>query len=163
MTTQPEVDHFIVAPQRRVGALGIVRNPDGQVLFVEKKNPPEEHPVPFYLPGGCVEGNEPILDGLVRAARRKLGVTLEPGRLLAVHHMYEKQHRTHLSREGLNLLFDCGVWEKEPDFTLPDDVARAVWVEPDEMEDKLMTFTALRVRAALRALSGGDVEVLADY
>ena len=155
-------DHFADPPRRRTGALGIVRNPDGHVLFVEKSDPPEQHPVPFYLPGGCVEENEPILDGLVRAARRKLGVDLVPGRLLAVHHMYGKQWRTHYSKEGLNLLFDCGVWEKEPDFELGPDVAGVRWVAPDDMEELLMTFTAARVHASLRALSGGVVEVLAD-
>lgn len=160
---EPKHDHFIHAPERRVGALGIVRNPEGHVLFVEKKQPPEEHPVPFYLPGGCVEENEPLTDGLVRAARRKMGVTLKPGRLLTLHHMYGKQWRTHYSREGLNLLYDCGVWDKDPDFTLGPDVAGVRWVAPDDMEGLLMPFTAARVHAALRTLSGGDVEVLADY
>lgn len=161
--TEPTHDHFIHAPERRVGALGIVRNADGHVLFVEKKVTKPEHSSPYYLPGGCVEENEPILDGLVRAARRKMGVTLEPGRLLAVHHMYGKQWEDHYSREGVNFLFDCGVWEKDPEFELPDDVARVSWVAPEAMRGLTMTFTADRVDAALRALSGGDVEVLASY
>jgi len=160
--TEPR-DHFANPPQRRIGALGIVRNLDGHVLFVEKKEAPPEHPVPFYLPGGCVEEDEFLLDGLVRAARRKLGVDLVPGRLLAVHQMHEKDHGSHVSKEGYNLLFDCGVWERDPEFELGPDVARARWVAPDDMRGLLMTFTAERVEAALRSLSGGDVEVLRGH
>lgn len=159
----PQRDHFANPPQRRIGSLGIVRNADGAVLFVEKKEAKPEHPSPFYLPGGCVEENEPVLDGLVRAAQHKLGVKLSPGRLLAVHHMYEKDHGSHVSKEGYNLLFDCGVMEAEPEFVLAENVAAARWVMPEDMEHHLMTFTAARVRAALRALAGGEVEVLHDH
>lgn len=153
-------DHFANPPQRRIGALGIVRDPQGRVLFVEKQETAPEHPSPLYLPGGCVEENEPMLDGLVRAARYKLGIDLEPGRLLAVHQMDEKDHGTHVSKEGYNLLFDCGVLEKDPAWVLGPNTAAAVWVRPEDMEQHLMTFTAARVRAALRALDGGPVEVL---
>lgn len=155
-------DHFTNPPPRRVGALAIVRNRSGAVLFAEKEQPEPEHPSRLYHPGGCVEGNEPIRDGLVRAARRKLGIELTPGRLLAVHHMYEKQWPTHTSMEGVNFLFECGVLEVDPPFRFGPKITGARWVDPDDLEDEVMWYTAKRTHAALRALSGGEVEVLAD-
>ena len=71
---------------------------------------------PWFHPGGWVEENEPILDGLVRTISAKLGITVKPGRLLAVHHMYDQQHKTHLSKEGINFLFDCGVIDEDMPF-----------------------------------------------
>ncbi|MGH1554228.1 NUDIX domain-containing protein [Streptomyces sp. L7] len=96
MTTSP------IRPRAAWGRLGIIRNPAGAVLMTEKAKDAleDEARKPWFHPGGCVEENEPLVDGLVRSVSSKLGITLQPGRLLAVHHMYDEQHETHLSKEG---------------------------------------------------------------
>lgn len=155
-------DHFTDPPQRRLGALGIIRNAAGAVLMTEK-DPIRELRKPWYHPGGCVEENEAILDGLVRNVRTKLGITVQPGRLLAVHHMYDQQHETHLSKEGVNFLFDCGVLPDDTAFSFGGSITAVRWMMPEELDEHLTPFTAQRTFAALRALSGGDVEVLAGH
>ncbi|MEH0415916.1 NUDIX hydrolase [Streptomyces sp. B21-083] len=162
---QTERDHFADPPPRRLGVLGIIRNPGGAVLMTEKAQDTlrGEERRPWFHPGGCVEENEPILDGLVRNVRAKLGLTPEPGRLLAVHHMYNQQHKTHQSKEGINLLFDCGVIDEDTEFAFGGSAKGARWMLPDELDEHLTPFTAARTHAALRALSGGDVEVLAGH
>ncbi|MFJ3673577.1 NUDIX domain-containing protein [Streptomyces sp. NPDC090106] len=158
-------DHFADPPPRRLGALGIIRNFAGAVLMTEKSQDAlrSEERTPWFHPGGCVEADEALLDGLVRHIRTKLGLTVEPGRLLAVHHMYEQQHPTHLSKEGINFLFDCGVIDQDTPFTYGGSIKGARWMLPTELGEHLTPFTAARTYAALRALSGGDVEVLAGH
>ncbi|MFF7169681.1 NUDIX domain-containing protein [Streptomyces pseudovenezuelae] len=162
---QTERDHFTDPPPRRLGALGIIRNAAGAVLMTEKKQAAlrSEERKPWFHPGGCVEENEPLLDGLVRNVRAKLGITVEPGRLLTVHHMYDQQHATHLSKEGVNFLFDCGVLPEGTAFVFGGSIKGARWMLADELEEHLTPFTAARTHAALRALSGADVPVLAGH
>jgi ADP-ribose pyrophosphatase YjhB (NUDIX family) len=160
--TSESRDHFIDPPQRRIGALGVLRNEDGAVLFAEKAQPEPQHPRALYLPGGCVEGDEDITAGLVRAAHHKLGIDVTPGRLLAVHHMHEKDWESHVSLEGVNLVFDCGVWDGESAFAYGPGFIGHRWVHPGDLESEVMWYTAKRVRSALRALQGEHVEVLAD-
>jgi ADP-ribose pyrophosphatase YjhB (NUDIX family) len=162
MTTR---DHFTNPPPRRTGALGIIRKQAGAVLMTEKAQDAlrGEERQPWFHPGGCVEANEPIPDGLVRSVRTKLGITVRPGRLLAVHHMYEEQHPEHLSKEGLNFVFDCGVIDEGTTFKYGGSIKGARWMLVDELDEHLTPFTAQRTHAALRALSGGDVELLAGH
>ena len=167
-TLQPqENDHFRNPPSRRIGALGILRNSAGGVLMVERR-PAQEGRRPWYHPGGCVEANECSRQGLVRAARFRLGVTLNPGRLLAVHHMLDEQHveggEPYLSKEGLNFLFDCGVLDLDPaDLTFGPDIVSIRYLMPEEFGEYLPPYTAERTRAALRALAGGQVEYLEGH
>ncbi|MGR3872693.1 NUDIX domain-containing protein [Streptomyces graminifolii] len=158
-------DHFTDPPPRRLGALGIIRTSAGAVLMTEKE-PDALRGVErknWFHPGGCVEENEPILEGLVRNISAKLGITPTPIRLLNVHHMYEEQHPTHLSKEGVNFLFDCGVIDEHTPFVFGGKIQGARWMLPDELDEHLTPFTAARTHAALRALSGGDVEMLAGH
>lgn len=155
-------DHFENAPGRRVGALAIVRDPYGSVLFAEKAEVKEQR-APYHHPGGCVEANEPILDGLVRAAKHKFGIDLTPGRLLAVHHMYEEDHGTHVSVEGINFIFDGGILKEGVQFEYGPNVKTHHWIAPAELDAIVAPYTAARTRAALRALAGGNVEVLAGH
>lgn len=164
-----ERDHFANPPQRRLGALGIVRNSSGGVLFF-RRDPIKEMRRPWYHPGGCVEENEGITEGLVRAARERLGVTLEPKGLIAVHRMPDEWHsdpetgQKWLSKEGVNLLYDCGVIDFEPsDFTYGVGALEARYVMPDEFKEILPSFTMERTLAALRALEGGSVETLEGH
>ncbi|WP_328349159.1 NUDIX hydrolase [Streptomyces sp. NBC_00445] len=162
---QTERDHFTDPPPRRLGALGIIRNPAGAVLMTEKAKADlrGEERTPWFHPGGCVEENEAIRDGLVRNVRTKLGINLQPGRLLGVHHMPDEQHETHLSKEGVNFLFDCGVLDVDAPFMFGGSIKGVRWMLPDELEEHLTPFTAARTHAALRALAGGDVEVLTGH
>ncbi|MFJ9380561.1 NUDIX domain-containing protein [Streptomyces sp. NPDC101455] len=158
-------DHFTDPPPRRLGALGIIRNPAGAVLMTKKAKSAlrGEERRPWFHPGGCVEENEPLLDGLVRNVSAKLGITPKPGRLLAVHHMHDEPHATHLSKEGLNFLYDCGVIDENTPFAVGGSIKGVRWMLPDELDEYLTPFTAARTHAALRALSGGDVEVLTGH
>lgn len=158
-------DHFADPPARRLGALGILRDEKGRVLFCEK-TPRDLGHSPWYLPGGCVERNEQVPAALVRTVRAKLGIEVTPGRLLAVHHMQEAKQtergagNAYLSREGVNLVIDCGTVSVDTPMTFGANVIGARWFHPDELREHLTPFTADRTEAALRALAGDEVELL---
>ncbi|MBK3567058.1 hypothetical protein [Streptomyces sp. MBT62] len=77
--------------------------------------------------------------------------------------MIEKGHPTHLSKEDVNFLFDCGVIDEHTPFVFGGRIQGTRWMLPDELDEHLTPFTAARTHAALRALSGGHVEVLAGH
>jgi ADP-ribose pyrophosphatase YjhB (NUDIX family) len=158
-------DHFAEPPLRRLGALGIIRDAQGRVLFC-KKEPRDLSHSPWYLPGGCVERNEEIPAALVRTVRAKLGVGVTPGGLLAVHHMQDAEQierdtgESYLSREGVNFVLDCGTLPADAPFTFGAKVIGVRWFDPGEMREHLTPSTADRTESALRALAGGEAELL---
>jgi ADP-ribose pyrophosphatase YjhB (NUDIX family) len=160
-------DHFAAPPPRRVGALGIIRDAQGRVLFCKKKpRDLSRAGSPWNLPGGCVERNEEIRAALVRTVGAKIGIGVTPGRLLAVHHMQDAEQiveetaRYYLSREGLNFVLDCGTLSSDTEFRYGARVIEAQWFDPGELREHLIPFMADRTEAALRALVEGDAALL---
>jgi ADP-ribose pyrophosphatase YjhB (NUDIX family) len=62
----------------------VIRHPsgDGRILLVRRPQDDESLPGLWGLPAASLAGGESAEDGVRRAGREKLGVTLEPGRLI---------------------------------------------------------------------------------
>lgn len=104
-----------------------------------------------------------------RVIYEKIGITVTVGRVLAIHHMFDEHHSdpqtgvSHISQEGVNVLFDCGTIPADTEFVLGGGVIGTRWFAPEELTEYLTPFTAQRTLAALRALEGGDVELLTGH
>jgi 8-oxo-dGTP pyrophosphatase MutT (NUDIX family) len=67
-------------PQHSVSVAAIVVNDDGAVLMVQRRDNGKWEP-----PGGVLELDEPILDGLRREVREETGFDVRPERLTGVY------------------------------------------------------------------------------
>jgi 8-oxo-dGTP pyrophosphatase MutT (NUDIX family) len=64
------------APSYTVGAVVVLRRPDGRVLMVDQR-----HTGAWALPGGLLRRREDPVEGLVREVAEEVGVLLDPGEL----------------------------------------------------------------------------------
>ena len=106
------------------------------------------------LPGGTVESNESPRAAAVREIREELGLSIEPGRLLAVDWVPPRQGRT----EGLTLVFDGGQLPvaQVPAIQLPPDELRCwAWCTPEEEATRLSPRLARRASVSRQARAGG--------
>lgn len=70
--------------KRRVGVRAIIYK-DGKILVVRHKSRKDGKPKDFWaIPGGGLDSNESLEDGLRREIEEELGVTIKVGRLLFI-------------------------------------------------------------------------------
>lgn len=62
----------LVTPSYTMGAVAVLRRPDGQIALVEQR-----HSAGWSLPGGLLHRGESPADGLVREIEEELGMTLD--------------------------------------------------------------------------------------
>ncbi|WP_158674535.1 NUDIX domain-containing protein [Streptomyces hoynatensis] len=141
---------FTAPPGRRLGALALFRNDDGQVLLVEKTY--RVGRARWGLPGGCAHADEPAAVACQREVREELGLYIVPGRVLVVHHMLAAGD----DREGVNVVFDGGLPAPDTRFTLSEELASARWVAPVGLRSLVAPYTEWRVTAALNVLAAGS-------
>ena len=77
-----ELVAFIASlPTRRLAAGALIRNEEGELLVVKPN-----YKDGWILPGGTVESGEAPKTGCFREVQEELGLTLTPGRLVAIFH-----------------------------------------------------------------------------
>ncbi|MFE0765343.1 NUDIX domain-containing protein [Streptomyces smyrnaeus] len=108
-------DHDNQQPgHRRVGALLLIRSPEGDVLLVKPS-----YRTHWQLVGGGVRPNELPPHAALREGTEEIGIAdLEVGDLLVVDHIAANPDSGAV--EGLNFVFDGGVLPGDAPIILPD-------------------------------------------
>jgi ADP-ribose pyrophosphatase YjhB (NUDIX family) len=122
-------------------AAAVIR--DGQVLAIQRRDNAHWEP-----PGGVLELDESIEDGLRREVREETGLDIEPLRLTGVY--------KNMNRGIVALVFRCAVIGGAQHTS---DETRAIdWLSPDDVRERMSEAYAVRV---LDALDDGPVPVRA--
>jgi ADP-ribose pyrophosphatase YjhB (NUDIX family) len=109
-------------PSYTVGAVLVLRRPDGRLLLVEQR-----HSGGWALPGGLLKRSEDPVDGLVREVGEEIGVQLDRSQLPTPTALVDAPARR------VDLVF---VLEAEDDRPRPEDeveVLRLGWFALDEL------------------------------
>lgn len=139
---------------KRNAAAVLVTDPGGRVLVVDPT-----YKDGWELPGGVVEPDESPGAGARREIAEELGLTIVPGRLLALDYVSVAADRT----EGLIVVFDGGALADLSGVVLPPDELRDVrFVDLAELGDHLPALQARRARAAVDARTRGVAAYLED-
>lgn len=148
-------DHFSNPPGRRFGALALFLNRRKHALIVEKKD--KTGPARWGLPGGCAEENEDVRLACQREVKEETGLSIPvPQQVLAVHQMLAEGD----SKEGVNFVFDCGLWPEDTQVTLGRELISYRWVPRDVLPGLVAPYTKWRVTTALDHLDAPGPGVL---
>lgn len=163
MTNTTEIeqftDHFTNPPQRRKGALWLLRDVTGDVLIVKKQRLVAEGSLrPWGLVGGSAEGNERAATAAERHLRRETGLSLTAGRLLVI----DEVEANAVSTEGDNWVFDGGIIQPHASIVLSDDLLEYRFVSRAELSDFLTDRQRDRVANAWDAYRTGGTRHLVN-
>ncbi|MCT2593004.1 NUDIX hydrolase [Streptomyces sp. N2-109] len=142
-------------PRRRIGALGVIRDPDGRVLLVERAYKPG-----FNLPGGGAHAGETIAAAVNREVREETGLNIEFTHVLAIDHMPAEEDGT--SAEGFNFVCEGGTLtaEEAAAVAIPAGAAHELrfcaWATVEQLPAYLEPYQQRHLLAALDAIERGN-------
>ncbi|WP_299530357.1 NUDIX domain-containing protein [uncultured Streptomyces sp.] len=145
---------MVGAPARRIGAVVLIRNPEGDVLLVRRL-----HTLGWQFPGGEVRPDEPIAVAGARELCEDTGLTRVLTRLLALDHVPANPETG--ATEGFDLVCDGGTLtaEQASRVTVPDSAAHELvglrWVSLDQLDAYALPHQERRIRHAVAAHDHG--------
>jgi 8-oxo-dGTP diphosphatase len=139
--------------RKQVGVGILFFDPADRVLLVD---PVHEHY--WDIPGGSVEADESPYEAAIREIAENLGLSVVPGRLLAVDWAPPERNRT----EAVQLVYDGGLLTANGIQLPPDELRGWAWSDPAEADKRLPPPLARRVSAARRARGDNVTAYLED-
>jgi 8-oxo-dGTP diphosphatase len=131
-------------PKHSVSVAAAVVRDDGRVLAIQRRDNAHWEP-----PGGVLELDETIEDGLRREVREETGITIEIERLTGVY--------KNMELGVVALVFRCRPANGDP---APTREAAAVdWFTPDEIALRMDEAYAVRVQDALKSAASVAVRI----
>ncbi|MFD0856688.1 NUDIX hydrolase [Actinomadura adrarensis] len=114
---------------------GVVVDDAGRVLLIQRRDNGHWEP-----PGGVLELDEAVHEGLCREIREETGLEVEPGRLTGVY--------KNMARGIIALVFRCRV--VGGDLVETGEAKAFRWARTDELDGLMAEAFAVRVQDALR-------------
>ena len=106
-------------------------NNEEEILLQKRKN--TGYCDGYYdLPGGHLEANEDIFDGMIREAKEEIGITIkrEDMEILHIYHRYKNSM--------LKFVFSVKKYEGTPINNEPDKCEKIEWVEIDNLPEMVV-------------------------
>ncbi|PJF01553.1 hypothetical protein CUT44_02525 [Streptomyces carminius] len=144
---------FVSPPGRRYGCLALCLARDGAVLMLDPVHKPG-----WILPGGLAEAGQWPHDACVRIVEEETGLRVEPEHLAALDLI--PADPLNGAVEGVNFVFDCGVFPDGTEVEVPQAFRGSRWVPPAELENFAAPYQARRIRQALTATARGRTAYL---
>jgi 8-oxo-dGTP diphosphatase len=121
------------APTHSVSVAGVVIDPDGRVLVMQRRDNGR-----WEAPGGILDLDETLEQGVQREVNEETGVQVTVDRLTGVY--------KNMSRGIVALVYRCSIAGGKP---MPSIEAKSVrWVDRDEIDDLMIPAYAIRVHDA---------------
>jgi 8-oxo-dGTP diphosphatase len=121
-------------PRHSVSVAGAVVSDDGRVLAIRRQDNGHWEP-----PGGVLELDETIEDGLVREIREETGLTVRPEQLTGVY--------KNMNRGIVALVFRCSI--ANGSVTTTGEASEIAWLTPPEISARMDEAYAVRMLDAL--------------
>lgn len=123
------------SPRHSVSVAAVVTDQLGRVLVTRRRDNGNWEP-----PGGVLESDESILDGLKREVQEETGLVVEPIRLTGVY--------KNMARGVVALVFLARITAGQP--TTTDETSQVEWWTPKTISDRMTAAYAVRILDALQ-------------
>ena len=130
------------SPRHSVSVAGVVVDDEGRVLVVRRRDNGEWQP-----PGGVLELNETIEDGLRREVQEETGIEISPGPLTGVY----KNMRLGV----IALVFRCA--PRGGHLQLSDETQQVLWMSLDQVERAMSPAFAVRILDAFNETAHAEL------
>lgn len=124
----------MTTPRHSVSVAGAVVNDESRVLAIRRRDNGHWEP-----PGGVLELDETIEEGLVREIREETGLTVRPEQLTGVY--------KNMNRGIVALVFRCSV--ANGSVTTTGEATEIAWLTPEEIAERMDEAYAIRILDAL--------------
>jgi 8-oxo-dGTP pyrophosphatase MutT (NUDIX family) len=95
----------------------------------------------WSLPGGCLDGGEPLTAGAAREAREELGIIVQPAAELRFVHLCH-----HLDGDGegrIGVFFRVTGWDGQPVNAEPHKCSQIAWFPLDNLPANIVDYTSI--------------------
>lgn len=114
-------------------ALNILRDPEGRVLFMRRKNTGYMDGK-LGLPAGGVEINETFKEAAIRELREEAGVSASIDNL--DHVLTSHRYGFSGTEDYVDIFYEVSDWEGYPVITEPEKCSEIVWAKPEDVFDQ---------------------------
>lgn len=138
-----------------ITAVAVIRRADGRILLLKRRDDETVYPDHYTFPGGKIEDNDSITEGLAREVTEECGLILKPGIIL----IKEKAIGRPDGQTSKSLSFLCSVEAEEPIKLDEKDFTDYKWVNLEELKDlKHVGIEAEFIKAEAIINSGAKLE-----
>lgn len=117
---------------------------DNQILLSRRYNT-GFHDGEYSLPAGHLDGNETLIEAMVREIKEEIGVKLNPKDLKLVHVM----HRKEPNEERINFFFRAEKWEGKAQILEPHKCDGLRWFELNNLPDNIIPYIKQAINSFL--------------
>lgn len=95
----------------------------------------------FSVPAGHLDGNETVVEAMIREAREETGIALDPTtvRVVQVMHRFAEEER-------IDYFLTAGGWSGEISIREPDKCDRLEWFPIDSLPENTVPYVAYGIR-----------------
>ena len=133
---------------RLIVGVHIILIQDGKVLLGRRFNTGYEDGQ-YCTPGGHLDPNETVVEGIIREAREEIGVLLESEHVRMTHVM----HRKKTSHERIDFFFSCDNFGGLPTNREPEKCDDLQWFPMDQLPENIIPYIRQAIDASRRGQS----------
>lgn len=117
---------------------------DNKILLSRRYNT-GFHDGEYSFPAGHLDGNETLIQTMIREAKEEIGINLNPETLKLVHVMHRKQP----TEERVNFFFTAKNWRDEPKIMEPHKCDDLSWFPLDNLPDNVIHYIRQAINCVL--------------
>lgn len=137
-----------------VTAVAVIRRKDERILLLKRRDDEKVYPGAYTFPGGKIEDNDTITEGLAREVVEECGLVLEPGIIL----IKEKAIGRPDGQTSKSLSFLCRVKDEDNIILDKNDFTDYTWANLDELKQlEHVGIEAEFIKAQEIAALGADI------
>lgn len=99
----------------------------------------------YSFPAGHLDGNETLIQALIREAKEEIGVNLNPKNLELVHIMHRKERE-----ERLDFFFTAEKWADSPKIMEPHKCDNLNWFDVNNLPENTIPYIKQAIKCVLQ-------------